>query len=904
MVVRYFLNPTPLSAMRTRFFALLAALLVVAPAAFGQQRATDEARDHVQRNAFHYGLTAADLSELTVTDAYASRRSGATHVYLQQALGGIPIVGAEFSVALNRDGHVFHAAGRGADRLAERRVASSPSVTAEAAAAAVARDAGLAPTAFRVLTAEGTAAAPVLTLSEGGVAQEPVAARLVYRYDAEADAVALAWEVGLYEVGSRHYWLGWVDAVTGAVLARHDLVVHDTFGPAHDAAEEAPSYAPLASTGPAPLAAVGSYRVYPYPVESPYYSVPPTPADGRTLEVDPDDPVASPFGWHDTDGVAGPEYTRTRGNNVHAYTDTNNNDQPDPGSDPDGGAGLVFDFPIDLTQAPSTYRPAAVTNLFYWNNIFHDVMWHHGFDEAAGNFQVNNYGNGGLGNDDVRAEAQDGGGTNNANMFTPVDGQRPRMQMYIGTAANPDTDGDLDNLVIMHEYSHGISNRLVGGPSNVGCLSNSEQPGEGISDWHGLMLTEEGGSDGTDPRGVGTYLFGQGPEGPGIRDAPYSTSFAVNSFTYQDTRTRIIPHGVGFVWATIWWEVTRDMIAAFGYDNDLWDASGTAGNQVMLQLMTEAMKLVPCSPGFVDFRDAMFTADQTLYGGAYCSTMWPAFARRGLGVNASQGSPFTNSDNTDGFTAGTCAGGSGVTVTVTPTSTTSIPAGGAITMDLEVVIDAGGPSSFDIWGDVTRPSGTVVTVLGPRTVSVTPGTTITRSITLNVPGSASSGSYSFDFKTGTHPGTVLASDGFGFTVTPAPLARQQAHDARATGDWALVGLGEALGAGDVLDLRTTPTTEAAAASAAGLPTEAALHAAFPNPFGERATLRYDVATAGPVRIAVYDLLGREVAVLVDGAQEPGRHAVALDAQALSNGVYLVRMTAPDASRTTRITVAR
>ena len=71
-----------------------------------------------------------------------------------------------------------------------------------------------------------------------------------------------------------------------------------------------------------------------------------------------------------------------------------------------------------------------VTNLFYWNNIVHDVTHGYGFDEAAGNFQVNNYGNGGLGNDDVRAEAQDGSGKNNANFGTGVEGVRPRMQMF------------------------------------------------------------------------------------------------------------------------------------------------------------------------------------------------------------------------------------------------------------------------------------------------------------------------------------------------------------------------------------------------------------------------------------------------------------------------------------------
>src|SRR5690606_26714187 len=146
---------------------------------------------------------------------------------------------------------------------------------------------------------------------------------------------------------------------------------------------------------------------------------------------------------------------------------------------------------------------AAITNLFYWSNVIHDMIYLYGFDEASGNFQSNNYGNGGLGGDWVRAEAQDGSGTCNANFSTPTDGNLPRMQMYVcGTQ-----DGDFDNLVIVHEYGHGISIRLTGGAANSGCLSNQEQMGEGWSDWYGLLMTMEPGDTSTDSRAVGTYLF-------------------------------------------------------------------------------------------------------------------------------------------------------------------------------------------------------------------------------------------------------------------------------------------------------------------------------------------------------------------------------------------------------------
>jgi hypothetical protein len=671
-------------------FLILAALIPVARA---QQTSAsiEEAQGYLQRNAPEYGLVAGDLSELAVTDSYVSRRSGVTYVYFRQQVGGIPVVGGEFTVALDRTGEVVHAAGRGAVLAVQRELAANPAVTATAAAEALARDAGLDPAEpFRVLSRDG-GRAPTLTLSRAGVAQEPVRTALVYHLDASG-AMALAWEVGLEERAAPHYWLGYVDAVDGRVRARYDLVVHDAFGPAHrdesdgarPAASDENASVPLAappdvsvivedtrSDGRSALA--GTYKVYALPLESPLWATSAPPADARTSVANPDDPTASPFGWHDTDGAPGAEYTVTRGNNVHAYTDVDGNNSPDQGSSPDGGASLAFDFPIDLAQDPSAYRPAAVTNLFYWSNVIHDVLYRYGFDEPAGNFQVNNYGNGGLGGDDVRAEAQDdsnGSGNCNANFFTPSDGSRPRMQMYTCDLISPDSDGDFDNGVIVHEYGHGISNRLTGGPSAASCLVNDEQMGEGWSDFYGLMFSMDAADTRTTLRPIGNYLIGQPQSGGGIRSspyepapgAPYTTDLNVNSATYGATASAgtsgglTVPHGVGFVWATILWELTWDLIDAHGFDSDFYDAGGTAGNQIALNLVTEAMKLQPCSPGFVDGRDAILAADAALYPdpnspglGLHYDTLWQAFARRGLGVSADQGSSSSLTDNVEAF---------------------------------------------------------------------------------------------------------------------------------------------------------------------------------------------------------------------------------------------------------------
>ena len=116
---------------------------------------------------------------------------------------------------------------------------------------------------------------------------------------------------------------------------------------------------------------------------------------------------------------------------MDAHTDRNNDNQPDLPR-PQGSPSRVFDFTLDLTQAPTTYSNAAVVQLFYWNNFMHDKLYELGFTEAAGNFQSTNFGRGGLGNDAVQADAQDGGGYNNANFSTPPDGSRgPHADVYL-----------------------------------------------------------------------------------------------------------------------------------------------------------------------------------------------------------------------------------------------------------------------------------------------------------------------------------------------------------------------------------------------------------------------------------------------------------------------------------------
>jgi extracellular elastinolytic metalloproteinase len=325
-------------------------------------------------------------------------------------------------------------------------------------------------------------------------------------------------------------------------------------------------------------------------------------------------------------------------------------------SQPEGGDDLTFDFPIDLTEHPHEYWEAATTNLFYWCNIAHDVFWHYGFDEPSGNFQHNNYGRGGTGGDAVNCEAQDGQGFNNANFATPaVDGNAPRMQMYLWLG-DPVRDGDLENGIILHEYSHGVSFRLTGG-LNVNCLSGQQQMGEGWSDYHAIAtLIDLEMDDPEEARGMGNYAVRQDDpdrRGGGIRPAPYSRNMDIQPFTYESIQTGAWsnggslsqPHGIGHGWAAILWDMTWDLIDIHGFNEDLYGDWTTGGNILSQQLVMDGLKMQGCNPNFVSGRDAIIAADQVLTGGENHCTLWATFSRRGLGYGASSANNNRNSAN-------------------------------------------------------------------------------------------------------------------------------------------------------------------------------------------------------------------------------------------------------------------
>ncbi len=583
------------------------------------------ARAHVLEHREDYGLDLAEVRSMTVSSLVPFGDGGSV-VYLQQRVNDLDLQGAMLNVAVTSDGVVAHVASSAVAGATKRAGEVTPTISASAAARAAADALGLEATTSFAGLSSATGVERARTLRTGGIAAAPIPARLVYATTKGGD-VRLAWELGIEQLDSEHWWQIRMDAESGSVIDKADWVAAD------------------------------SYVVYPLPTEAPSFG-------GRASVVNPADATASPFGWHDLDGNPGAETQTTAGNNVNAYTDVDNDNVLDPGSQPDGGPARVFEFPLDLGQAPSTYKEASVTNLFHLTNWAHDTFYRFGFTEEAGNFQRNNYNRGGLGNDRLNAEAQNGGGSSNANFTTPADGTSPRMQMYLWTPADPDRDGALDAGVVLHEYSHGVTSRLAGGPANASCLNSVENGTEGWSDWFGLMLTLPSGVEQAGGQGIGTYALGQDPTGPGIRSAKYSTDQAINSSSYDSIKFVGGLHRFGEVWAEMLWEVSWALIAEHGYATDL--IAGNGGNTVALQLVLDGLKLQPCDSGFVDARDAILAADELTNAGQNSCLLWKAFAKRGLGFSAIQGSAGSVKDGTEAFDLPAACGPLALVRTATP----------------------------------------------------------------------------------------------------------------------------------------------------------------------------------------------------------------------------------------------
>ncbi|KAJ1329990.1 hypothetical protein BSLG_010833 [Batrachochytrium salamandrivorans] len=297
----------------------------------------------------------------------------------------------------------------------------------------------------------------------------------------------------------------------------------------------------------------------------------------------------------------------------------------------------VFDTQFNSRRAPGTdvNIAAAAVNLFYISNVMHDISYQYGFTERAGNFQTNNFGKGGRGNDAVVINVLNPSDVNNADFLTSPDGRPGVMNMYRFNYTRPHRSASFDNGVVIHEYAHGISNRLTGGPSTGGCLSTLEAGGmgEGWGDTMALIVLAKSSDTATTRSTIGTYSTNRPA---GIRSHPYTTDMRVNPLTYSDLRTRNGVHAIGTVWASMLWEVYWSLVAKRGFSANLHDASQSAGNVVAMKIILGGMMIQPCNPTFLSARNAIISADASYYNGANRCEIIRAFAKRGLGARATR----------------------------------------------------------------------------------------------------------------------------------------------------------------------------------------------------------------------------------------------------------------------------
>jgi hypothetical protein len=368
---------------------------------------------------------------------------------------------------------------------------------------------------------------------------------------------------------------------------------------------------------------------------------------------------------------------RLEGNNAHVFTDVNDDNVAEPSEEvpastdhswsytftpfntPAGGPPCLPHFPCswnpNVANSWKTNRAQNATQVFFYVNNYHDHLAAPpiGFTEAAGNFQQVNHSGNGKGGDPLLAQPDDGANTggglpdpdhvDNANMSTPPDGTSPVMQMYLfhtPFSGNGDpflaSNGGDEADIVYHEYTHGLSDRLVVDANGVSTLDGAQSGamGEAWSDWYALdFLTDLGLQPNT--RRPGEVMTGRYVSenvnivrtqpidctvGAPASRCPGTPGGGTGGYTYGDFG-KIIGgpevHADGEIWS-----------------ETLWDLRTALGSKLTEKLVTRAMELSPAEPTFLDMRNAIIQADRADNGGRAHRTIWRVFAHRGMGYFA------------------------------------------------------------------------------------------------------------------------------------------------------------------------------------------------------------------------------------------------------------------------------
>ncbi|MFL2865537.1 MAG: M36 family metallopeptidase [Pirellulaceae bacterium] len=608
----------------------------------------DVARNHLLANAADFGGLASDFESYQLLSSTESPHTRVTHIVLQQQLNGLPIEGAFVNIAIDNDGRVQAAGSSFVTGLGSvgPETASVEPVTAFASVASV--------VGLTLLES------PSLLHDSGDVAQHTVLSSDVARGDVDlrlsyipsaTGGVDLAWRVHFTASSQSSLFLGYVDAIDGTVVGVMDLVRN------------------------------ASYNVFPYPGQSP---------EDVTSEIvfsdDLVDQTASPFGWHDTNGILGAEYTDTRGNNVFSQgglLDGGGGFAP-TGPMPDGGEELEFDFPYDESASSTTDENvnAQAVQGFYGINVLHDVYYRYGFNEAAGNYQGTNYTGQGLAGDQIILSVADPDEPDNAYYIPALDGEPGIIVMGTSFATAPDRGLTMDSDVLVHEHGHAVLERLVGGPNAFSAGLTPIQMNamhEGFADFVGLWFSLDENSSPSIGEASGEYYTGN-PDGD--RRVKYAHDMAVNPHTFDGFNSLVDPgsgdpnwqeHQGGEIWASVLYDLTWELMFKYGgvedesviqtpaFNPDWFDSCiatpggiggntnttgntgfdpvnyDTGANNLAMQLILDGARMTPSGAFFTDARDAILAADTALTRGVNHDVIWEVFARRGLGVSADDG---------------------------------------------------------------------------------------------------------------------------------------------------------------------------------------------------------------------------------------------------------------------------
>ena len=546
------------------------------------------ALNHVQSIAQVLGLEETQPAEFAADPNMLWTTSGAVTVHLQQQYKGIPIFQAKETVRFAPDGALKETVGssvtvgedhdarpgltaqdavmKSAQHVAQPPTPDAPPEVDEFGQPMEAARVDLAGFVPRVVSAFPDKP-DRLTVMESGPFAAPIRTSLWW-FPLD-DGLHLAWEVVLTMPGMSEQYRTMIDARDGEVLYCLQLV--------QSVAAQGNVYRVNGGTG---------RQMTPFPRALADYELP-IPAD--LPNGFPDDWV----GLHSTEGNCVFARLGDFGGAVRG----------------DGEAATLTFDPADAVGDDQK-----VLNIFYFNCVMHDFFYLLGFREADGCFQQDNLGRGGLAVDRVDARSHPGPVNGTANMITPPDGSAPTMNM--GLVASTGRHTAFDSSVVFHEFMHGVTNRLVGGPNDFGSLAQpqSRGMGEGWGDY--IACTINGVTV------VGDWVTGNPG---GIRAFPYDASFPddfgnLGSGRYAATvlpggTIRIPVHNIGEIWCATLIEMNRNI-----------------GKVLGVQLVVDALKLSPANPSFLDMRDAILLALDNKRDAGQISPAAHATARTGVGA--------------------------------------------------------------------------------------------------------------------------------------------------------------------------------------------------------------------------------------------------------------------------------